>query len=98
MIDYNHASIHDIQEDIGLRLKNLRIDNGLKQSDVAEHLNISLNAVKNAEHGKNIKTTTLIAMFRLFDCLDAFEKVVPKQTISPREMILNNRPQRKRVR
>jgi len=55
-----------IQNEIGRRLKSLRIDRGLTQEELAFEVNISRDHLSNIENGKfsiNIKTLYKIAKF-----------------------------------
>ncbi len=97
-MDYKHASTADILEETGARLKAIRIRNKLKQTELAEHLGLSVKAIQTAEGGKNITLKTLIPLLQFYDRIDAFEELLPDTVMSPREIFLNNRDNRKRVR
>lgn len=58
--------IRKIQNELGRRLKGLRIDKGLTQEEVAAEVNISRDHLSNIENGKhpiNIKNLYKLAAF-----------------------------------
>ena len=74
-----------IAEDIGGRLKALRLDRNYSQKELCELTGLSIKAVLNAEKGKS-NLVTYIKLLRALNCLDHLENFIPKPSISPMQM------------
>ncbi len=84
-----------IAEDIGDRLKNLRLDRNYSQKELCELTGLSIKAILNAEKGKS-NIVTYIKLLRALNCLDHLENFIPKPGISPMQIVkLSNK---KRIR
>lgn len=92
-----------IAEDIGERLKTLRLDRNHSQRELCELTGLSIKAILNAEKGKS-NIVTYIKLLRALNCLDHLENFIPKPGISPMQIVkLSNKKRirasgRKRVR
>ena len=84
-----------IAEDIGARLKNLRLDRNYTQKELCELTGLSIKAILNAEKGKS-NIVTYIKLLRALNCLDHLENFIPKPGISPMQIVKSS--SKKRIR
>ena len=75
-----------IAENIGDRLKNLRLDRNYTQKELCELTGLSIKAILNAEKGKS-NIVTYIKLLRALNCLDHLENFIPKPGISPMQIV-----------
>ena len=85
-----------IAEEIGERLKALRLDRNYSQRALCELTGLSIKAVLNAEKGKST-LVTYIKLLRALNCLDHLENFIPKPGISPMQMAKLSRKKRRRA-
>ena len=95
--NYKIKSNSEILEDLGARIKNMRLLQNVTQANMAEHVGLSLSALKKMEAGKDVSMTTFLKCLRFLNYLNDLEKLLPEDLPSPKEMILKNRPQRLRA-
>jgi len=83
----NYYSMTDtaITEELGERLKTLRLRQNISQQKMAEDTTLSLNAIRALEEGR-AKLTTLIAVLRYLDHLDDIDAFIPALPVSPIQM------------
>lgn len=74
-----------IEEELGLRLKSLRLRKNLTQKKLAELTALSLNTIKALELGRG-KLASLIAVLRELGALDHLDHFIPELTISPLQL------------
>lgn len=74
-----------IAEDIGKRLRDLRLGQNFSQEEIAQNSGISLKAVRNAEAGKST-LVTYIKILRVLNALDHLETFIPPAGMSPLEL------------
>ena len=75
-----------IAEDIGDRLRELRLNRNYSQQEICGMTGLSIKAVLNAEKGKS-NIVTYIKILRALNCLDHLENFIPKPGISPMQMV-----------
>jgi len=75
-----------IAEDIGDRLKTLRLDRNYTQKELCDLTGLSIKAILNAEKGKS-NIVTYIKLLRALNCLDHLENFIPKPGISPMQIV-----------
>jgi transcriptional regulator with XRE-family HTH domain len=83
-----------ILAELGERLKLARVKKGFSQGDVAERAGISVFTVSQIERGKNSSLLSLVAVMRVLKLLDNFDTLVPKQMVSPVELLTKSRRRR----
>lgn len=84
-----------IAENIGDRLKTLRLDRNYSQKELCELTGLSIKAILNAEKGKS-NIVTYIKILRALNCLDHLENFIPKPGISPMQIVKSS--SKKRIR
>ncbi|MGY8696464.1 MAG: helix-turn-helix domain-containing protein [Verrucomicrobiia bacterium] len=83
---------------VGAKGRQLRIDLGLKQEDLAQNAGVSLSTLKAFESGKSISVANLVKILAQLDCLDAFEQIIPDVAPNPLDLIKLEGKTRQRVR
>jgi transcriptional regulator with XRE-family HTH domain len=83
----NTSSLSDqrIAEELGNRLKALRLRKNITQKELAEATALSLNVIKSLESGRG-KLTSLIGVLRELGTLDQLDNFIPEPSISPMQL------------
>lgn len=84
-MDFYALSDKGIEEEIGDRIKSLRLRKNITQKEVADATTLSLNAIKSLESGR-AKLSTLIAVLRELGALDHLDSFIPELSISPLQL------------
>ena len=85
-----------IAEEIGTRVKRLRLRKNRTQEAVAERAQLSVNTIKALESGRG-KLSTIIAVLRELDSLDQLDHLIPDPGPSPLELVKLQGKQRQRA-
>lgn len=72
-----------IEQELGNRLKERRIDLNLTQDDIASRSGLSRRTITAIENGEGSTLGTFIALLRALNALDALEDFLPDPGISP---------------
>ncbi|GMR05571.1 MAG: hypothetical protein BMS9Abin25_0146 [Gammaproteobacteria bacterium] len=81
-MDFYTLSDKVIAEEIGDRIKSLRLRRNITQKALADATTLSLNSIKSLESGRG-KLSTLIAVLRELGALDHLDSFIPETSISP---------------
>jgi len=84
-MDFYSLSDKSIQQELGYRLKALRLRKNITQLELATAAQLSLNAIKALELGRS-KLSTLIAVLRELGALDNLDNFIPSTSISPMQL------------
>ena len=84
-MDFYTLSDKAIAEELGSRLKALRLRKNMTQKALAEATTYSLNAIKSLEAGRG-KLATLIAVLRELGALDQLDSFIPEPSVSPLQL------------
>ena len=90
IMDYYIASDSAILNELGERIRKLRLRNNITQENLAERTLLAVGTIKSLEVGKG-KLSTLIAVLRELKALDQLEQFIPPITISPLKMAETNK-------
>lgn len=98
-MDWNSLSNTEIILEMGSRLKDFRLGKKLTQQQLAERAGVSLFTVAQIERGKSVSVSMLIAVMRVLRLLDNLELLLPRQEVSPIELLKlqGRKPQRIRT-
>lgn len=98
-MDWNSLSNTEIILEMGSRLKDFRLGKKLTQQQLAERAGVSLFTVAQIERGKPVSVSMLIAVMRVLRLLDNLELLLPRQEVSPIELLKlqGKKPQRIRT-
>lgn len=84
-MDFYTLTDKSIEEELGNRVKTLRLRKNITQKELAEATTLSLNVVKSLESGRG-KLSTLIATLRELGALDHLNSFIPETSISPLQL------------
>jgi transcriptional regulator with XRE-family HTH domain len=82
VMDYYASSDTVIIQELGDRIRQLRLRKNITQEALAERTLLAVGTIKSMESGKG-KLLTLITILRELDALDQLDKFIPPVTISP---------------
>lgn len=85
-----------IAEELGDRLQRARLNADLTQAEVAERAGVSRKSVLAAEQGR-VQLETLIAILTALDLVEQLNAFLPKQEISPLQLIKLQSRERQRA-
>jgi transcriptional regulator with XRE-family HTH domain len=85
-----------IEEEIGERIKSLRLRKNITQNELAKATALSLNVIKSLESGRG-KISTLIAVLRELKSLDQLNNFIPEISISPLQLARMHGKQKERA-
>lgn len=99
MNDYVLLTDKEVLERIGARLKELRIDQNVKQKELAERSGLSNFSISQMETGHNTSLQSLIQVLRALGQLDMLEPLLREREIDAAALarFIESQPQRKRV-
>jgi len=95
-MDFYTLSDKGIEDELGQRLKALRLRKNITQKELAEATTFSVNAIKSLESGRG-KLSTLIAALRELGALDQLDHFIPEISISPLQLAKTQGKVRKRA-
>lgn len=95
-MDFYSLSDKAVEEELGNRIKALRLRKNITQKDLAEAATLSLNAIKSLESGRG-KLSTLIAVLRELGALDHLTSFIPEPSISPIQLAKMQGKERERA-
>jgi transcriptional regulator with XRE-family HTH domain len=84
-MDFYALSDKGIEEELGRRIKALRLRKNITQKELAEATTLSLNTIKSLESGRG-KLASLIAVLRELGALDQLDSFIPDTSISPMQI------------
>jgi len=85
-------SIHNLQGDLGHRVRQLRLARNLDQRTIAEKAGISLRALGKLENGRGSTLETLLRTLSALDYVKGIEMLAPQPTINPLRMLQTPKP------
>ena len=95
-MNYYGMTDKGVGEEIGRRIKSLRLRKNLTQQELARAAVLSLNAIKAVESGKG-KLLTLIAVLRELGALDSLDQFLPDLPVSPLRLAKQQGQKRRRA-
>lgn len=95
-MDFFTLSDKAIADELGRRIKTLRLRKNITQKELAEATTLSLNTIKSLESGTG-KLSTVIAVLRELDVLDQINNFIPEPSISPLQLAKMQGKQRERA-
>lgn len=87
---------HAIAQELGDRIKAIRLNANLTQKSLAKKAGVSLKAITNAEKGKST-LESIIAILIALEITDQLDYFIPKQDISPVQLMKLKGKERQRA-
>lgn len=84
-MDFYTLSDKAIEDELGNRIKSLRLAKNMTQKELAGLTTLSLNSIKSLESGRG-KLSTIIAVLRELGALDHLDSFIPEVSISPLQL------------
>jgi len=81
-MDFYTISDKGIEQELGQRIKALRLRKNVTQKELARSATLSVNTIKSLELGHG-KLSNLIAVLRELEALEHLDNFIPEITISP---------------
>jgi transcriptional regulator with XRE-family HTH domain len=81
-MDLYSLSDKAIEQELGNRIRALRLRKNVTQKELAEATTLSLNTIKAIESGRG-KLSTVIAILRELGALDQLDNFIPEPSVSP---------------
>lgn len=88
----------EILEEIGRRLRALRLQQNLGQAEVALRAQLSPTTVKNAERGRDPRLSTVVRILRVLGRIETLDAFLPISPVSPLAMLKTAGRLRERAR
>lgn len=95
-MDWYGMANAQIVSELGKRIKATRQRKKYAQQEVAVRAGISTFTISQMENGKNTSLASLIAVMRVLKLLDNFDNLIPRQAISPVELLARNSKKRRK--
>jgi len=95
--DIYSLSDREIAEDIGEKIRKIRLKNNIARSELQRITGVHMKTVGDAEGGKNITMTTLISVLRGLNALHLIQDLVEDEPLSPVSMAKNRGTVRERA-
>ena len=86
-MDYYLMTNYGINQEIGKRLKNKRLEKNQTQQDIANRIGISRITVRKIEDGKPVSFIHYIEVLRELHLLEAVDQLFPQELPSPLDML-----------
>ena len=97
MSDLQFKSIGELQEELGRRMRQLRLSRNLDQWTVAEKAGITRTALQNLEAGHGSTVQTLLRTLKALNHLEGIEILAPEPAVNPLALLRSGKlPQRVR--
>ena len=87
MIEKTSESIDQIESRIGRAIRDLRIDAGYSQDELADRTSLSRSAIQGLESGAGSRLATVIRVLRALDRLDVLDDLTPRSGPTPMELL-----------
>jgi transcriptional regulator with XRE-family HTH domain len=92
MSDRQFKSIAELQEELGRRLRQLRLSRNLDQRTVAEKGGMTRGALQNLEGGHGSSVQTLLRTLKALNYLEGIEMLAPEPTVNPLYLLRSGKP------
>lgn len=81
----------EVEQRIGRAVRQLRLDSGYGQEELAARASVSRTAVQTLEAGRGSRLVTLVRVLGALDRLELLDALRPRETVSPMEALAAQR-------
>src|ERR1700733_295302 len=92
MSSMQFKSPKELQIELGLRMRQLRLSRNIDQRAVAEKAGITRTALQNLEAGRGSSLQTLLRTLKALDYLEGIEMLAPQPTVNPLALLKTKSP------
>jgi len=96
-VDFNTASISQIEEAIDERIRRLRLSRNWTRERLAKEAGVSIRTIANLEEGRGVTFNTIIRILKALNLQGNLSALFPNPTISPMELLEMGGKERKRA-
>ena len=96
-IDYELASIDDLQADLGHRLEALRLSRNIHQFQLAHEAGVSRRTITRLENGQSVSLDTLLRVMRALGVSGRLATLLPDPAVRPVDRVRLKGKERKRA-
>jgi DNA-binding XRE family transcriptional regulator len=89
-MNWQHNLDGDVLKEIGLAIKQLRLNSKLSQQDLAERIGVNRKKIWSIEKGQNTSILTFIKLLKVFNRLDQLQDLLHSNPISPKDLFEKN--------
>lgn len=86
VMDFYTLSDKGIEQELGQRLRALRLQRNITQQALADAATLSINTIKALESGRG-KLSTVIAVLRELGALEQLDQFIPEAPVSPLQLV-----------
>ncbi len=94
----NTKTNNELMMELGRRLQRQRLQQNLRQSDLAHQTGLSRTTISMVEGGHDPRLSSVIKILRALNLLHALDAFLPDPGVSPMALLKLNKPQRQRAR
>lgn len=80
----------EVLEDVGKRLRELRKQKKMSQSDLADHIGVSRKHIGDIESGKGTTLLIFVKLLKLFNKSEKLLEILEGSAISPKDLFLKS--------
>jgi transcriptional regulator with XRE-family HTH domain len=92
MSGLQYKSLSELQQELGRRLRQLRLARNLEQRTVAEKAGIARASLQNLEGGRGSSVQTLLRTLKALNHLEGIEILAPEPTVNPLALLHTPKP------
>src|SRR5476651_80370 len=85
-------SPQELQIELGLRIRQLRLSRNIDQRAVAEKAGVTRAALQNLEAGRGSSVQTLLRTLKALNYLEGIEMLAPQPTVNPLALLKTKTP------
>jgi transcriptional regulator with XRE-family HTH domain len=92
MSSIQFKSPQELQIELGLRIRQLRLSRNIDQRAVAEKAGVTRAALQNLEAGRGSSVQTLLRTLKALNYLEGIEMLAPQPTVNPLALLKTKTP------
>lgn len=87
MIIDNTSGVNETIEEIGSRIKDLRIASCYTQEELAKKANISESSIRRIEQGKSVQFDNILNVLKALGLMSKIDMIIPVQELTPIQVL-----------
>jgi transcriptional regulator with XRE-family HTH domain len=94
-MDLSFKTSRELQQQLGVSVRALRLHKNLTQRELADKAGVSLRALASLENGKGSSLETFVRGLKALDAASAIESLAPQASFSPMALLKTPTPPRR---